>query len=65
MDRLGEKVKLIMLLNCIFYVQSIIKSMNAIRPENELKGWTRARKNLLIETMNRDWRFLNEEVPVG
>ena len=35
---------------------------DAIAREKELKGWSRAKKNALIETDNKDWRFLNEEV---
>jgi putative endonuclease len=35
---------------------------DAIAREKELKGWSRAKKNTLIEGDNKDWRFLNEEV---
>jgi putative endonuclease len=35
---------------------------DAIAREKELKGWSRAKKNALIESDNKDWRFLNEEV---
>jgi len=33
-----------------------------IAREKELKGWTRAKKNKLIEIDNKDWRFLNDEI---
>ncbi|TKB97125.1 GIY-YIG nuclease family protein [Pedobacter cryotolerans] len=35
---------------------------DAIAREKELKGWSREKKNSLIETDNKDWRFLNDEV---
>jgi len=35
---------------------------DAIAREKELKGWSRAKKNALIEIDNKDWRFLNDEV---
>ena len=34
----------------------------AIAREKEIKGWTRNKKKALIEKMNPEWRFLNEEV---
>lgn len=35
---------------------------DAIDREKELKGWSRAKKDALIELENRNWRFLNEEI---
>ena len=35
---------------------------HAIEREKEIKGWTRAKKNALIEIDNKEWRFLNDEV---
>ena len=35
---------------------------DAIAREKELKGWSRAKKNKLIEADNKDWKFLNDEV---
>ncbi|QPH38061.1 GIY-YIG nuclease family protein [Pedobacter endophyticus] len=35
---------------------------HAIDREKEIKGWTRARKNALIETENPDWKFMNDEI---
>ena len=35
---------------------------HAIEREKEIKGWTRKRKNELIEIENPGWRFLNEEI---
>jgi putative endonuclease len=34
----------------------------AIARDKEIKGWSRAKKINLIESMNPEWRFLNEEV---
>ncbi len=33
----------------------------AIAREKELKGWLRAKKNALVETMNPTWRDLSED----
>lgn len=35
---------------------------DAIAREKEIKGWTRARKNELINSENSEWRFYNEEL---
>jgi putative endonuclease len=35
---------------------------DAIDREKEIKGWSRAKKNALIEIENKYWRFLNEEI---
>ena len=35
---------------------------HAIEREKEIKGWTRKKKNELIEIVNPNWRFLNEEI---
>jgi len=34
----------------------------AIQREKEIKKWSRAKKGILVNTKNSDWRFLNEEV---
>ena len=34
----------------------------AIDREKEIKGWSRKKKEDLIATKNKDWKFLNEEV---
>ena len=38
---------------------------DAIDREKEIKGWSRAKKNELIETENKEWKFLNDEVIDG
>ena len=35
---------------------------HAIEREKEIKGWTRIKKNALIEIDNKYWRFLNDEI---
>ena len=35
---------------------------NAIDREKEIKGWSRAKKNALIEIENKSWVFLNEQI---
>ena len=35
---------------------------DAIDREKELKGWSRMKKNALIESENREWQFLNDEI---
>lgn len=33
----------------------------AINKEKEIKGWTRAKKEALINDFNPEWTFLNDE----
>ena len=35
---------------------------HAIEREKEIKGWNRVKKERLIESINPDWKFLNDEV---
>jgi putative endonuclease len=35
---------------------------HAIEREKEIKKWRREKKNLLIESENPNWRFLNDDV---
>ncbi len=35
---------------------------HAIEREKEIKGWSRKKKERLIEEFNPDWKFLNGEV---
>jgi putative endonuclease len=35
---------------------------HAIDREKEIKDWSRAKKETLINSENPDWRFLNEEI---
>ena len=36
--------------------------LHAIEREKEIKGWRREKKVKLIESFNREWKFLNGEV---
>ena len=42
---------------CFDFCESI---ESAILREKQIKGWTRQKKNMLIEQMNPDWRDLSE-----
>ncbi|MFV0607297.1 MAG: GIY-YIG nuclease family protein [Niabella sp.] len=35
---------------------------NAIQREKIVKKWRRSKKDTLVSSVNKDWRFLNEEV---
>ncbi|MDF2432000.1 MAG: putative endonuclease [Mucilaginibacter sp.] len=35
---------------------------HAIEREKEIKGWSRSKKNKLVEQENPDWRFLNKDI---
>ncbi len=35
---------------------------DAIQREKEIKKWKREKKNTLIESLNPNWRFLNQEL---
>ena len=35
---------------------------HAIEREKEIKGWTRVKKNMLVEQENPTWRFLNIDI---
>lgn len=50
--------------NCIYLVnyKCFEHIQDAIKREKELKGWTRAKKEILIETTNKNWSFLNDEI---
>lgn len=49
--------------NCYYlvYYEHFQYILNAIAREKEIKGWTRDKKNHLIEMMNPAWNFLNKE----
>jgi len=49
----------------LVYFESTRDVNGAIAREKQLKGWTRAKKNVLIETMNPDWADLAEQLEIG
>nr|WP_316803951.1 GIY-YIG nuclease family protein [Pedobacter nototheniae] len=50
--------------NCYYlvYFERYQYIQHAIEREKEIKGWTRAKKNALIELENKEWNFLNNEI---
>ncbi|MBL7883967.1 MAG: GIY-YIG nuclease family protein [Bacteroidia bacterium] len=50
--------------NCtnLIYFEIFSNINNAIDRETELKKWRREKKENLINSINPDWNFLNEEV---
>ena len=47
---------------CLIYYETFEYIQDAIKREKELKGWTRIKKEQLIELVNKNWNFLNDEV---
>ena len=46
----------------LVYVESAPDVRDAIQREKQLKGWTRAKKNALVETANPKWEDLWETI---
>ncbi len=46
--------------NALVYYEPAADITDAIRREKQIKGWTRAKKNALVETMNPRWVDLSE-----
>lgn len=46
----------------LIYYEQFYSISKAIAREKELKGWSRTKKEILIATINPQWRFLNMEV---
>ena len=55
----GDKITFTGRYNCIFiiYYERFQYVNDAIVREKELKGWTRAKKEILINGFNPDWEF--------
>ena len=45
----------------LVYFETTTDIKAAIAREKQLKGWTRSRKNALIESINPSWQDLSEE----
>ena len=43
----------------LVYYETSLDVRAAITREKQLKGWTRAKKNALVETMNPQWKDLS------
>jgi putative endonuclease len=46
--------------NRLVYFEVFIDVLVAIGREKQIKGWTRAKKIALIESVNRDWKDLSD-----
>lgn len=46
----------------LLYYERFEQVEYAIMREKEIKGWRREKKEALINTLNPEWRFLNEEI---
>ena|SRR5690625_4490899 len=46
----------------LIYYEWFDQIQSAINREKQIKRWTRAKKNFIIDLKNKEWRFLNEEV---
>ena len=45
----------------LFYYEDLADIRDAIAREKQIKGWLRAKKIALIESVNPKWRDLSEE----
>ncbi len=61
-DAMGDKETFAGKYNCCYlvFMEHHRYILNAIAREKELKRWTRAKKEALINTLNPDWKFLND-----
>ena len=50
--------------NCchLFYIEKFDNPVEAIFREKEIKKWRREKKEILIKTLNPDWRFLENDL---
>jgi putative endonuclease len=46
----------------LLYYERFEQVEYAIAREKEIKGWRRSKKEALINTLNAEWRFLNDEI---
>ena len=53
--------------NCHFlvYYEIHFRPIHALDREKQIKGWTRMKKEDLINSFNPEWRFLNDEASDG
>lgn len=63
-DSLNEKKPFAGKYNCyhLVYYERFQDVNQAIRREKEIKGWSRKKKDELIEIMNPYWDFLNDKI---
>ena len=46
----------------LIYFEQFSVVETAVSREKQIKGWTRKKKEELINSFNFDWKFLNEEI---
>lgn len=46
----------------LIYYEQFFDIEDAIKREKQIKGWRREKKEVLINTFNKEWKFLNEEI---
>ncbi len=46
----------------LVYYEVYSTAYEAIAREKQLKGWSRLKKNVLIESMNPEWKKLNDDI---
>ena len=46
----------------LLYYEWFQQVEDAIARETEIKGWRREKKESLINSLNPDWKFLNDEI---
>ncbi len=63
-DSLNNKKHFKCKYNCInlIYYERFEDINQAIDREKQLKGWTRKKKEDLVNTINSDWNFLNNKI---
>ncbi|MFM9946135.1 MAG: GIY-YIG nuclease family protein [Bacteroidia bacterium] len=63
-DSKTEKKTFAGMYNCynLIYYEHFEHINHAIDREKEIKGWRRSRKEVLINEINPDWKFLNDEI---
>ena len=63
-DSLNNKKHFTGKYNCInlIYYERFEDINQAIDREKQLKGWTRKKKEDLVNTINSDWNFLNNKI---
>lgn len=47
---------------CLIYFESHTTAIGAIEREKEIKDWSRAKKESLIQQQNPNWLFMNDQV---
>ena len=62
-DAMGERKTFAGRYNCYYvvYMEHFQYVNHAITREKEIKGWSRKKKDALINSVNPEWKFLNED----